>query len=127
MGRLGIWLATLMAGTVALRAQTNQTEVQTSPPGPAKFNQEIWQARRLETPEFIRKKSLKLSGPLARVFKSPKPAPLLQLVNPFAPTEAGTGEAQPLVWNTFAGPGVRPRAFRDPMTEEPLSLISLGR
>jgi hypothetical protein len=127
MGRLGIMLAVLILGTVALRAQTNQTEVQTSPSNPAKFDKEIWQVRRLETPEFIRSKSLKLRGPIVRVVKAPKPGQVLQLINPFAPVSAGTGEPPPVVWNTFAGAGVRPRAFRDPMTEEPLPLISIGK
>jgi len=127
MGRLGTMLAVLMLGTFALGAQTNQTEVQTSPLNPAKFDKEIWQVRRLETPAFIRSKTLKFRGPIARVFKSTKPAPLFQLVNPFAPLEAGSGEAPPVVWNTFAGPGVRPRAFRDPMTEEALPLITIGK
>jgi hypothetical protein len=120
-------LAILILATSAAQAQTNRTDVRTSPPELPQFNKEVWQVRRLEAPQLFRSKTLKLDGPVVRVLKSPAPKQLLQLVNPFAPLDIGAGEFRPVAWNAFAGAGVRPRAFRDPLTEEPLPLISVGR
>ena len=127
MKRNGTWLVAVMLATVAVQAQTNQTEVQSTPPKPAVPMKEIWQVRRLDTPDFIKGKVLNYRGPIVRALKSPKPAQFLQLVNPLAPAEYGAGDTQPVVWNPLSGPKVRPRAFRDPMTEEPLPLLSIGR
>jgi hypothetical protein len=127
MKRNGTWLVAVMLATVAVQAQTNQTEVQSTPPKPAMPMKEIWQVRRLDAPDFIKGKVLNYRGPIVRAVKSPKPAQLLQLVNPFAPTEHGAGDTHPVTWNPFAGPKTVPRAFRDPMTEESLPLLLIGK
>ena len=124
-------LVVVLTGSVVagVRADTNQVAVERGAAQPAELNKEIWRLRRSTLSEagVIRGKNFTVSGPLVPVLRPRKATDFLQNFNPFAPARYGNGGVVATAWNPFNGPGPRPRAFRDEMTEEPQALISVGR
>ena len=88
-------------------------------------------------PDLLMGKSFAYSGPAVHIAKTP-PGNLaqiikhpLQLINPFAPSQQGTGGDGRNAWNDWnpwAGTRPLPHAFRDPLNHEPQGvLISIGK
>ena len=87
--------------------------------------------------DVIVRKDVEFSGPLVRPLKAKKlwevPRRLLQLINPFAPTEsreewASSRGLSSRAWTSAVGWNPGRSAFPDAMTHEPtMGLISMGR
>jgi hypothetical protein len=65
-------------------------------------------------------------GALQFVVQERKPAGILQLFNPFAPTRLGTGAGSLVEWQPGRGAAPLPRTFVDDRTHEPQGMLLLG-